>query len=152
QHRVDAAHHGPQALVVDGLGQHRGGGGAVAGPVRGLAGDLADHAGAPVLVLVLQVDLLGDGDAVLGHGRRAEGLLEDYLATLGAERDLDGAGELADAAAHGLAGFLVEGDLFGSHSLSSIGVGVSSRGQVSDLPAWVGERAEWKSAPTVTRR
>src|SRR5262249_50098259 len=62
-------------------------------------------------------DLLGDGDAVLGDRGRAEGLLEDDVSALGAEGHLDGAGELADAAAHGLAGFLIEGNLFGSHLL-----------------------------------
>ena len=40
-------------------------------------------------------------------------LLEDDVAALGAERDLDGAGELRDAAPHRLAGFLIEGDHFG---------------------------------------
>src|SRR5262249_53756930 len=69
------------------------------------------------------LDLLGDGDAVLGDGRRAERLLEDDVAALGAERDLDGTGELADAAAHRLAGLLVERDLLGSHSVSLSGVG-----------------------------
>ena len=69
EHRVGAGDDGPQAFVEDGLGQHGGGGGAVAGHVAGLAGDLLDHAGAHVLVLVFQLDLLGDGDAVLGDGR-----------------------------------------------------------------------------------
>src|ERR1700733_676572 len=63
-----------KALVIDGLGQDCGGGGAVAGHVAGLAGDLAHHASAHVLVLVFQFDFLGDGNAVLGHGRRAEAL------------------------------------------------------------------------------
>ena len=58
-----------EALVEDGLGEDGGGGGAVAGDVGGLGGDLLDHLGAHVLVLVLQLDLLGDGDAVLGDGR-----------------------------------------------------------------------------------
>ena len=73
-----------------------------------LRGDFVDHAGAHVLVLVFQLDLLGDGHAVLGDGRRAEALLEDDVAALGAERHLDGAGQLADAALHRLAGFLIE--------------------------------------------
>ena len=47
---------------------------------------------------------------------RAEDLLEDDVAALGPERDLDGAGQLGDAPAHGLAGFLVERDLLGGHS------------------------------------
>src|SRR5262249_12486547 len=107
EHGVDAGDDGAQALIEDGLGQDGGGGGAVAGHVAGLGRDLADHAGAHVLVLVFQVNLLGDGDAVLGDGRRAEAFLEDDVAALGAEGDLDGPGQLADAPAHGVAGFLV---------------------------------------------
>jgi hypothetical protein len=64
-----------QALDVDRLGEHGRGGGAVAGHVGGLGGDLLDHLRAHVLVLVLELDLLGDGDAVLGDGRGAPGLL-----------------------------------------------------------------------------
>ncbi len=77
-----------------------------------------DHAGAHVLVLVFQLDLLGDGDAVLGDGRRAEALLEDDVAALGPERHLDGAGQLGDAPPHRLAGFLIERNLLRSHRAS----------------------------------
>src|SRR5262249_53148044 len=65
-HGVGAGGDGLEALAVDGLGQDGGGGGAVAGHVAGLAGGLFDELGAHVLVGVLQLDLLGDGDAVLG--------------------------------------------------------------------------------------
>jgi len=54
---------------VDGLGEDGGGGGAVAGDVAGLGGDLTDHLGAHVLEGVLELDLLGDADAVLGDRR-----------------------------------------------------------------------------------
>ena len=47
---------------------------------------------------------------------RAEALLKDDVAALGTERDLDGPGELGDAAAHRFAGFLIEGDHLGGHS------------------------------------
>ena len=97
-----------QAFVEDRFGQHGGGGGAVAGDVARLAGDFADHAGAHVLVDVFQLDFLGDGDAVLGDGRRAEALLQNHVAALGAERHLDGAGQLGNAAANRVAGFLIE--------------------------------------------
>ena len=72
EHRVDAGDDGLEAFVVDRLGEDGGGGGAVAGDVGGLAGDFLDHAGAHVLVLVFELDLLGDGHAVLGDGGRAE--------------------------------------------------------------------------------
>jgi hypothetical protein len=68
-HRVGAGGEVLETLVEDRLGVDGGGGGAVAGDVRGLAGDLLDHLGAHVLVGVLELDFLGDGDAVLGDGR-----------------------------------------------------------------------------------
>ena len=117
QHRVDAGDDGPEALVVDRLGQDGGGGRAVAGDVGGLAGDLLDHLGAHVLVLVLELDLLGDGHAVLGDRGRAERLLDDDVAAARAERHLDGAGQLRHPALHRLAGFLVERDHLGGHGL-----------------------------------
>ncbi len=111
-HGVDARGDALEAFVEDGFGEHGGGGGAVAGDVAGLAGDFLHHLGAHVLVGVFELDFLGDGDAVLGDGRRAEGFLEDDVAALGAERDFDGPGELLNAAAHRVAGFLIEGDHF----------------------------------------
>src|SRR5690606_10212168 len=53
-----------------------------------------------------------------GDGRRAEGLLEDDHAPGGAEGDLDGVGELLDAAENALAGVGVEGDLLCGHVVS----------------------------------
>ena len=110
--RVDAGGDALEAFVEDGFGEHGGGGGAVAGDVGSLRGDFLDHLGAHVFVGVFELDFLGDGDAVLGDGGRAEGFLQDHVAALGTERDLDGAGELLDAAAHRVAGFLIEGNHF----------------------------------------
>ena len=45
-----------------------------------------------------QLDLLGDGHAVLGDARAAEGLLKHDVTTLRPQRDLDGIGENVDAA------------------------------------------------------
>ncbi len=86
-----------EALGVDRLGEHRRGGGAVAGLVARLRGDLAHHLGAHVLELAGELDLLGDRDAVLGDDGRAPALLDDDVAALGAERDLHGVGEGVDA-------------------------------------------------------
>ena len=107
-HGVGAGGDVLEALAEDGLGQDGGGGGAVAGDVGGLGGDLLDHLGAHVLVVVLQLDLLGDGHAVLGDGRAAELLVDDDVAALGAQRDLDGVGQDVDAAQERRAGFLFE--------------------------------------------
>ena len=72
-----------QALLVDRAGQHRGGGGAVARGVGGLAGNLFTIWAPMFSNLFSRVDLLGDGDAVLGDRGRAERLLDDHVAALG---------------------------------------------------------------------
>ena len=107
-HRVDAGGHGAQALVDHRLGQHGGGGGAVTGDVVGLGGDLLGQLGTEVLERVVELDLAGDGDTVVGDGGRAPLLVEDDVAALGAERHLDGVGERVDAALQRAAGVLVE--------------------------------------------
>ena len=99
-HRVHAGGDVLHAFVHDRLGQHGGGGGAVTGDVGGLGSDFLDHLRAHVLELVLQLDFLGDRDAVLGDGGGAEGALEHDVAALGAERDLDRVGEDVDACDH----------------------------------------------------
>ena len=114
-HRVHAGGDRLQAFDDDGLGQDGGGGGAVAGLVVGLGGDFADQLGAQVLELVGQFDFLGDGDAVLGRARRAEGLFDDHVAALGAQGDLHRVGEDVDAAQHAVARVGGEIDVFSSH-------------------------------------
>ena len=122
--RVDARREVLQALAEDGFGQDRGGRGTVAGDVVGLVGDLVHELGAHVLEGVGQVDLLGDRDAVLRDGGATEGLLEDDVATGGAEGHLDGLRELRDAHAHLLARGVVEHNLLGHGSCSSLFCGV----------------------------
>jgi hypothetical protein len=90
-------------LSFTGLLILRGRGGAVTGILAGLGGDFLHHLGAHVLVGVLQLDLLGNGHAVLGHGRCAEALLEHHHAAGGAQGDLHGAGQLLHAAQDALA-------------------------------------------------
>jgi hypothetical protein len=99
----------------DGLGQHCRRGGAVAGEIIGLGGDFAQHLRAHVLELVLKLDFLGDGDAVLGDARRAEGLVDDDVAALRTQRHLYCVSENVDAAQHLLARFAVKPDFFCSH-------------------------------------
>src|SRR5690606_26107004 len=77
RHRRGARGDAAQPLADQRLGQHGGGGGAVAGGVVGLGGDLLDQLGAEVLVGVLQLHLAGHGDAVVGDGRSAELLVDD---------------------------------------------------------------------------
>ena len=97
-HGVHARGHGLGAFANDGLGQHGRRGGAVAGLVVGLGGDFANHLRAHVLELVGKFDFLGDGDAVLGDARCAEGFVQDDATALGTERYPDGIGEYVDAA------------------------------------------------------
>ena len=85
-HRVHAGGNRLGAFLDDRLREHGRGGGAVTGEVGGLRGDFAHHLRAHVLELVFELDLLGDGDAVLGDARRAERLVEHDVAALGAER------------------------------------------------------------------
>ena len=80
-----------------------------------LRGDFAHHLRAHVLELVLELDFLGDGDAVLGDARGAEALVEHDVAALGAERHLHRVGENVDAAQHAVAGVAGEFDVLGSH-------------------------------------
>ena len=103
-HRAGAGGHVAQALADERLGQHGGGGGAVTGDVVGLGGDLLHELGAHVLERVVELDLAGDGHAVVGDGGGAELLLEHHVAALGAEGDLDGVGELVDAGLEAAAG------------------------------------------------
>src|SRR5262245_2449967 len=107
-HRVHAGGNGLGAFTDDRSRENGRGGGAVAGSVRRLGGDFAHHLGAHVLELVVELDLLGDGDAVLGDAGSAERLVEHDVAALRTERDLDGVGEDVDAAQHAVAGINAE--------------------------------------------
>src|SRR3954465_9383683 len=95
--------------------QHGSRRGAVAGLVVGLLGNFAHHLGAHVLELVLEFDLLGDGDAVLGDARCAERLVDHDVAALGTQRNLHRIGEGIDAAQHAVARVGREFHIFGSH-------------------------------------
>ncbi len=114
-HRVGAGGERLEAFAVDGLGEDGGGGGAVAGDVAGLAGGFLDELGAHVLVGVSQLDLLGDGDAVLGDGRAAPALVDDGVAAARPEGACDGPGQLGDAGEQLLAGLVTVRQLLGSH-------------------------------------
>ena len=102
-HRVGSGGDRFRAFLDDGLRQHRCCRRAVARHIGGLGGNLAQHLRAHVLELVLELDLLGDGDPVLRHARSPVRLLQHDVAALGAERDPDGVGENIDAAQHSLA-------------------------------------------------
>src|SRR3954467_5224199 len=104
-----------QAVADDGLRQDGRGGGAVTGHVVGGGRHLAYQLGTLVLEDVLDLDLARDGHAVVRNGRGAELLVEDYVAALGAERDLDCVGNRVDALLERLAGIRVVLELLVSH-------------------------------------
>ena len=84
----------PQPFLVDRQREDGRGGGAVAGRVAGLLRDRVHELRAHVLERVGQVDLLRDGDAVLGDGRPAERLVDDDVPPGRPERDADRLGQL----------------------------------------------------------
>src|SRR6185503_16605060 len=96
-------------------GKHGRGGGAIAGVVVGLGGDFAQHLRTHVFEFVLELDFLGDGDAVLGDARRAEALVDDDVAALGAQRHLDRVGEDVDALEDAFTRIAAEFHVLGCH-------------------------------------
>ena len=84
-HGVGTGGHVLEAYVDDGLGQHRGGGGAVTGLVVGFGGYLLHHLGAHILELVFQLYFLGYGYAVLSNLGSAEFLGDNHIAALGTQ-------------------------------------------------------------------
>ena len=80
-----------------------------------LRGDLAGELGAEVLERVLELDLLGDGDAVVDDRRGAELLLEDDVAAARAEGYADGVGEGVDAGLERAARLFIEQQLLCGH-------------------------------------
>ena len=89
-----------------GLSQQGSGGGAVTGHIVGLGGHLAHQLCAHVLKRVVQLDLLGDGHAVVGDQGRTERLIQHHVAALGTQRDLYGIGQLIDTGLQSLAGLV----------------------------------------------
>ena len=92
----------------DGLAQHGGRGGAVTGDVVGLGGDLLGQLCADVLERVGELDLLGDGDAVVGDRGRAEALVQHNVASQRPQGHAHRTSQLVDAVAQGGARLLVE--------------------------------------------
>src|SRR3954447_21616398 len=121
RHRVGAGGDVAQTLADECLGEDGRGGGAVTGDVVGLLGDLFDELGTDLLERVLELDLLGDGHAVVGDRGGAPLLLQHDVATLGAERHLDRVGQLVHATLEGAASVLVERDDLGHPVGSSRG-------------------------------
>ncbi len=113
RHGVGAGRDVAEALADHRPREHRGGGGAVTGDVVGLLGDLFDELGADLFVGVLELDLLGDGDTIVGDRGSAPLLVEHHVAAFGAERDPHGVGELVHARFESAPSLFVERDDLG---------------------------------------
>src|SRR6516225_6869653 len=92
---------------------------AVAGHVVGLLRYFLDELGADLLPRVLELDLLGDGHAIVGDRGCAPLLLEYHVTALGAEGYLHGVGELVHTALEAAPGVLVKRDHLRCHRLQS---------------------------------
>src|SRR5699024_8886722 len=114
--RVSAGGDVAQALVDERLGQQGGGGGAVACDVVGLDGDGLHQLRTEVLEGVFEVDVAGDGHAVVGDQWATEGTVQHDVAAARAERHLHRVSERVDTLLEALAGFLIKCDEFG-HAL-----------------------------------
>src|SRR5581483_126071 len=114
-HRVMARGDELQTLAENRARQHGRGGRAVAGEIRGFARHLFDHLRAHVFELVFELDFLGDGDAVLGHGRRAPGLFQHHVAALRTQSYGDRIGKQIDTAQDPAPRFLAKTNFFSSH-------------------------------------
>jgi len=118
RHGIGAGCDGLDAFAVDGLREDGGGGGAITGNIGSLRGNFADHLGARVLEGLFEFDFLGNGDAVLGDGRRTEFLFNNNVAALGAESDFHSVSESVDAAENCLTGLFSVNNLL-SHCFIS---------------------------------
>ena len=139
-HRIGAGSDRLYAFAIDRLGQNGGGGGAVAGDVAGLRGNFAHHLRAHVFEGVLQFDFLGDGDAVLGDGRRTEFLFNDHVAALGAKSDLHGVRQKIDAAENRLSRLFSVYDLL-CHICFSLNVNFVCRQVPAEFESQVSDRS-----------
>src|SRR6266568_230181 len=97
-HRVCSRSHGLHALAEDRLCQNGGRRRAVTRHVAGLRCDFLHHLGAHILEGIFQLDLFRYRDAVFRDQRRTEFLIENHIAALRPQRDLDCIREYVNAA------------------------------------------------------
>ena len=103
-HRIGAGGNVAQTFLVDRQGQDGRRRCAVAGNIAGFLSDGVDQLGPHVLERVRQLDFLADRDAVLGHARPAEALVDDDISPGRPESDADGVSQFLSASEQFLAG------------------------------------------------
>ena len=99
------------ALIDHSLCQHGSGGSTIACGIVGLGCDLTHQLCAHVLELVLQLDFLRNGHAIVGDDRCAELFAQHHVAALGAEGDLNGVSQGINTGTQCLASVLALLDL-----------------------------------------
>ena len=114
-HRIHAGVNRLGAFPHNRVGEHGGGGGSVTCLVGCLRCDLADHLSTHVLELVLELDLLGDGNAVFGDAGCSVRLVELHIAALRAERHLHRIIENVDPTQHSVARIDRKSNFLGRH-------------------------------------
>src|SRR5690606_23975659 len=108
--RISTGRDVAEALAHQRLGQDGRRRGSVASDVVRLLGDLLDELRADLLVGILELDLLGDGDAVVRDRGCAPLLLQHDIAAAGAQCHLDCVGQRVEAVFETAAGLFVECD------------------------------------------
>src|SRR6185437_7330145 len=141
-HRVRARRDVAQALPDQRLGQHGGRGGPVARDVIGLLRDFLDQLSADLLPRVLELDLLGDGHAIVGDRGGAPLLLEHHVPALRAEGYFHGVGELVHTALEAAPRVLIERDHLRCHRLSPPGTWMAFTVRTGPTPATAGPLSE----------
>ena len=112
-HRVQLGGNRAQSVLDHALGQHRGGGGAVASHVVGFGGRFLDELGAHVLEVIRQVNIASDGHTVVGDDGRPEFAREPDVASPGPQRDAHRVGDRVDAIEQRAARGFIENQVFG---------------------------------------
>src|SRR5690606_11831978 len=133
QQRVGASGDDLEALGNNSLSQYGSGGGTVTDDVVGLRGNLDQQASTHILEWVLELDFLGNGHAVMSHGRGAELLVDRHIAATGAKGGLNGLGDGIDTALEGTSSLLVEVQLL-RHMREDPPLHVSLSIQVKNAP------------------
>lgn len=110
-HGVHASGNRLASLLEDGASKNGGGGGAITSLIVGLGGNLLDEASTNVVVSIGELNLLSNGDTILGDLGRAEGLVNDDVTAARTKSDLDGISEHVNTLEHSSASVGAELDL-----------------------------------------
>src|SRR4030081_3064675 len=109
---VGAGLDGPEAFANHRLCEHGRGCCSVASYAVGFGGNFLDELRAHVGEGISQLDLLGDGDAIVGDRRRSGQLLQHRVTAFGSQRHLDRIGQSVYAHFEQRSGVLAESEFF----------------------------------------